>query len=302
MPIPDYQTIMLPLLRVIDSKKSVTTKDAVTAVAREFNLTEQEMEQLLPSGNQEIIVNRVGWARTYMKKAGLISSPRRGILEITERGKKVLAENPPRIDVNFLMQFSEFQEFRKINHNSDINEKVEASQNENQTPEESLEESYQTLKDALLDEILEKVKSCTPKFFERLVVDTIVKMGYGGSRKEAGKAIGQSGDEGIDGIINEDRLGLDVIYLQAKRWEANISRPEIQKFAGALQGKRARKGIFITTSNFTSEAQEFTKNIEAKIILISGSQLAELMWEYNIGVSSSASYEVKKIDVDFFIE
>ena len=160
----------------------------------------------------------------------------------------------------------------------------------------------QELKFALLDDMIEKIKSCSPQFFERLVVDVLVRIGYGGSRKEAGKAIGQSGDEGIDGIINEDRLGLDVIYIQAKRWEGNVSRPEIQKFAGAQQGKRARKGIFITTSDFTAEAKEFVKNIDAKIILISGHQLADLMWVHNVGASSAAAYEVKRLDLDFFTE
>lgn len=228
----------------------------------------------------------------------------RGQVEITERGRQVLKENPEKINVEYLNKFPEFQAFRATDNESSessaVEPKVELPSTE--TPEEQLEQSYQDLKSSLLFDVLDKVKTCSPQFFERLVVDTVVKMGYGGSRKEAGKAIGQSGDEGIDGIINEDRLGLDVIYLQAKRWEGNVSRPEIQKFAGALQGKRAKKGIFITTSDFTREAQDFVKNIDAKIILISGKQFAELMWEHNVGVSSSAIYEVKKMDLDFFTD
>ncbi len=303
MPIPDYQTVMLPLLRLTGQRNSISVREAIEVLTEEFKLTKEERSALLPSGKQEIIVNRVGWARTYMKKAGLLASPARGMIEITERGKQVLAEKPKIINVAYLSKFPEFEVFREIeNQKEGILPQTSVSDSSTSTPEELLEQSYQELKTSLLDEIIQKVKSCSPQFFEKLVVDTIVKMGYGGSRKEAGKAIGQSGDEGIDGIINEDRLGLDVIYLQAKRWEGNVSRPEIQKFAGALQGKRARKGIFIATSDFTSEAKEFAKHIDAKIILVSGHQFAELMWEYNIGVSSSAVFEVKKIDLDFFSE
>lgn len=304
MAIPDYQTIMLPLLKLIAERGSILTRDAIEGVSAQFQLTPEERKVLLPSGNQEVIVNRVGWARTYLKKAGLLTSPQRGTLEITERGMKVIAEKPQQINVSFLKQFPEFQEFRAIDNSKTPTEPKAANAPtiDSSTPEELLEESYQELKNSLLEELLERVMGCTPQFFERLVVDTVVRMGYGGSRKEAGQAIGQSGDEGIDGIINEDRLGLDVIYLQAKRWEGNVSRPEIQKFAGALQGKRAKKGIFITTSDYSSEAKDFVKHIDAKIILISGRQLAELMWEYNIGISSSETYEVKKVDLDFFTE
>lgn len=302
MSIPDYQSIMLPLLRLAGKQTTISVRDAIELISDEFKLTKDERSTLLPSGKQEIIVNRVGWARTYMKKAGLLSSPARGMIEITERGKQVLAEKLQTINVAYLSKFPEFEAFRAIQSEKEEDSTSSIVTLESGTPEEQLEQSYQELKKSLLDDIIQRVKSCSPQFFEKLVVDTVVKMGYGGSRKEAGKAIGQSGDEGIDGIINEDRLGLDVIYLQAKRWEGNVSRPEIQKFAGALQGKRAKKGIFITTSDFTSEAKEFVKNIDAKIILISGSQLAELMWEYNIGVSSAATYEVKRLDLDFFTE
>lgn len=305
MAIPDYQTVMLPLLKLAGQRGTLSVKEAIDLISDEFRLTPEERATLLPSGKQEIIVNRVGWARTYMKKAGLLGSPQRGMIEITERGRQVLAEKPAAINVTFLSRFPEFEAFRSIEHNKEngsASKKPTPVSTDSSTPEELLEESYQELKVSLLDELLDKVKFCSPQFFERLVVDTIVKMGYGGSRKEAGKAIGQSGDEGIDGIISEDRLGLDVIYLQAKRWEGNVSRPEIQKFAGALQGKRARKGIFITTSDYTSEARDFVKHIDAKIILLSGKQFTELMWEHNVGVSSSNSYEVKKLDLDFFIE
>lgn len=305
MAIPDYQTLMLPLLKIVGQRGSLRSSEAATLVADHFKLSQEERQELLPSGKQEIIANRVGWAKTYMVKAGLLSAPARGIMEITERGKKVLADNPPRIDVQFLSQFAEFQAFRETRHEKDdaapVRKPIAADALE-QTPEELFEGSYQELKDELIDELLRRIKSCSPAFFERLVVDVIVAMGYGGSRSEAGRAIGKSGDEGIDGIINEDRLGLDVIYLQAKRWEGNVSRPEIQKFAGALQGKRAKKGIFITTSDYTNEGKEFVKNIDAKIVLISGRQFADLMLEHRVGVTVTATYELKKIDSDFFDE
>jgi len=302
MAIPDYQSVMLPLLKLVAKVGKVRLKDARVMIAEEFKLTEQEKAALLPSGKQPVIYNRVGWASTYLRKAGLLSLPQRGVMEITERGMKVLADNPPLINVKFLGQFPEFVEFRAVSDDEEGPKVTEVFDAANGTPEEVLEEAHVQLRNQVLADIVERLKSCTPQFFESLVVDTVVKMGYGGSRKDAGKAIGKSGDEGIDGIINEDRLGLDVIYLQAKRWEGNVSRPEIQKFAGALQGKRAKKGIFITTSDFTGEAREFVKNIDAKIILISGRHLAELMWEHNIGLNTSATYEVKKLDIDYFSE
>lgn len=303
MAIPDYQTVMLPLLKLVAIHGKIKLKDAQAAIADEFKLTDQEKSALLPSGKQLIIYNRVGWAGTYLRKAGLLSLPQRGMMEITERGKKVLSENPSKINVKYLEQFPEFIEFRTVSEDQDSGKRIsEAVDIAHGTPEEVLEEAYAQLKSQTLGDIVDRLKSCSPQFFEDVVIDTVVKMGYGGSRKDAGKAIGKSGDEGIDGIINEDRLGLDVIYLQAKRWESNVSRPEIQKFAGALQGKRARKGVFITTSDFTSEAREFVKNIDAKIILISGRQFAELMYEHNIGLNTAATYEVKKLDLDYFIE
>lgn len=304
MAIPDYQTLMLPLLRIVAKHEVMPSREMTIQISEHFKLTPEERVELLPSGKQEIIANRVGWAKTYMVKAGLLMSPQRGKVSITDRGKQVLADNPASINVEFLSQFSEFQKFREIRHekSDSIAPNVGANQVAKQTPEELFEGSYQELKEELIDELLTKIKSCSPEFFERLIVDVVVAMGYGGSRAEAGKAVGRSGDEGIDGIINEDRLGLDVIYLQAKRWEGNVSRPEIQKFAGALQGKRAKKGIFITTSDFTGEAKDFVKNIDAKIVLVNGRQFAEFMLEHRVGVSVTATYELKKIDQDFFEE
>jgi restriction system protein len=300
MSIPDYQTLMLPLLKAVNQRGCLAMNDATQLLSKEFKLTDAESRDRLPSGKQTVIQNRVGWARTYLKKAGLLDSPERGVIVLTERGKNVLSRCPEKIDIQYLRQFPEFLDFRdaakpeiESNHNYDVSKN---------TPEEILEESYSQLKNAVLEELLNKIKSSTPEFFERLVVNTIVKMGYGGSLQDAGRAIGKSGDEGIDGIISEDRLGLDVIYLQAKKWEGTVGRPEIQKFAGALQGKRARKGVFITTSDFSSEAREYVKHLDAKIILINGQQLTQLMWENNVGLSRAATYEVKKIDGDYFGE
>jgi restriction system protein len=303
MAIPDYQTLMLPLLKYAAQKKQITLRDCEEHLSTLFDLTTEERTTMLPSGNQQIMTNRVGWARTYLKKAGLLNSPKRGLFEISQRGRDLLEENPNIINVKLLKRYPEFLEFQKpSDDNVEDSSELMLSVISEKTPEENLLSSVQELRSALESEMLERVKSCSPKFFEILVVDVLVKMGYGGSLKEAGKAIGQSGDEGVDGIINEDRLGLDVIYIQAKRWDSNIGRPEIQKFAGALQGKRARKGVFITTSDFTSEAKDFVKHIESKIILLSGRQLASLMWEHGVGVGGSIIYEVKRIDQDFFTE
>jgi len=212
----------------------------------------------------------------------------------------VLKHPPERVTVDFLEQFDEFVEFRMRREKD--GEEVVTPEIEPQTPEEAIEAAYQSLRQSLADEILQTIKNCSPSFFERLVVDVLVKMGYGGTRKDAGKAIGRSGDDGIDGIINEDRLGLDVVYIQAKKWDNPVGRPEIQKFAGALQGQRARKGIFITTSTFTKEAQEFASRIDSKITLIDGETLSQLMIDYNVGVNTLAAYELKRLDSDYFIE
>ena len=302
MDIPDYQTLMLPLLKQINTGSEYRFRDLVELISKDFDLSDDQRSEMLPSGKQPIINNRVGWARTYMLKAGLLEAPKRGTIRITDRGIKVLSDMPNSINVKFLEQFPEFIEFRRRKNKKDS--KAETSKQLSlATPEEFLEEAYQSLNNDLASGILAQTKECTALFFERLVIDLLVKMGYGGSRKEAGQAIGKSGDGGIDGIINEDRLGLDVIYIQAKRWDDNtVGRPEIQKFAGALQGRRARKGIFITTSTYSKEAKEFVKNIESNIILIDGDQLTDLMIEHDIGVSLVSEFKVKRIDLDYFIE
>jgi restriction system protein len=303
MPIPDYQATMLPFMRLAGDRAEHSLREAIEVLAKEFKLTEQERRELLPSGQQEVFENRVGWARTYLKKAGLIQTTRRGFFQITERGLEVIKSKPQKIDAKFLTQFDEFRAFKALRHQRDGEEENDQLQLPQQgTPQEALEQAYQNLRAELAAELLTQIKQSPPTLFERLVVELVVKMGYGGSRKDAGQAIGKSGDEGIDGIIKEDRLGLDIIYLQAKRWEGTVGRPEIQKFAGALQGQRARKGIFITTSDFSREALEYAAKIESKIVLIDGEQLAQMLIDHNIGVSPVTNFEIKKIDSDYFSE
>jgi len=295
--------LMLPVLKLAADGEEHKFSQAVEDLADEFNLTTEERNELLPSGSQAVFNNRVGWARSYLKQAGLLASPKRGFFTITPKGIELLATNPEKIDISVLEQFPEFIEFKnrkKEKSETESPSEISTVQDSTQTPEDALATAYKQLRATLEAEVISSIKDSSPSFFERLVVDLLVKMGYGGSRQDAGKALGKSGDGGIDGIINEDRLGLDVIYIQAKRWEGSVGRPEIQKFAGALQGQRARKGVFITTSFFTKEAIEYASLIESKIILINGEHLSRLMVEHNIGVSTVGQYEVKKLDSDYF--
>lgn len=301
MPIPKYDEITKPLLKWLADGEQKKTSDAIEYISSHFSLNDDERKRLLSSGKQTVISNRVGWARTYLKMSGLVNYVKRGVLQITSRGKEVLKENPDKIDQKYLVKFDEFLTFKdKANKNtSNIESKAE-----DETPEDLLESAYNEIRNNLAVEILDNVRKASPSFFENLVVELLINMGYGGSRKDAGEAIGRSGDEGIDGIIKEDRLGLDVIYIQAKRWndKATIGRPEIQKFVGALAGKQARKGIFIATTSYTQEAIQYAKTVDHKVILIDGDQLSQLMIDYNVGVAQVASYEIKKIDLDYFEE
>jgi len=302
MTIPDFQTLMLPLMELARDGKERSLAEIRGSLSGIFKLTQEELAELLPSGTQPVFNNRVAWTSIYLQRAGLLKRPKRGWYQITERGLEVLKENPQKVDIKFLHKFPEFVEFLETKRDESSVTATTVITPSETNPEEALESAFQELQHALASDILQSVKDCSPQFFERLVIDVLVKMGYGGSRKEAGQAIGKAGDEGIDGIIKEDKLGLDIIYIQAKRWGNPVGRPEIQKFVGALHGQRARKGIFITTSNFTRDALDYVKNIENKIILIDGALLAELMIEHNVGVTIVASYEIKKIDSDYFIE
>ena len=309
MAVPDFQSLMLPLLKIASDGNEHNVPEVIETLSQQFGLSVSDRDELLASGTQRKFDNRVGWARTYMQKALLLSSTGRSRFRITERGMGVLRENPPSINVKLLERYPEFLAFRMTNvekgnkTNQTTSAAQEIAENTTQTPQEILETSYQSLRATLAQELLERIKNNTPKFFESLVVDLLVAMGYGGSRKDAGQAVGQVGDGGIDGIIKEDKLGLDAIYIQAKRWEGTVGGPVVQGFVGALIGKKARKGVFITTSNFSQQAQNYANSIEnLKIILIDGEQLAQLMIDHDVGVAEESRYIVKKVDLDFFGE
>ncbi|MBX3423450.1 MAG: restriction endonuclease [Pirellulaceae bacterium] len=297
MAIPNFQSLTLPLLQLAADGVERSMVDTRALLAEQFSLTNEEIAELLPSGQQPRFTNRVAWAKVYLERAGLLSKTRRGHFKITDRGLSVLAAPPDRIDINFLKRFSEFGSFRSRQATDG-----DAGTIDDSTPEEILQAAYQTIRDSLSTEILTIVKSLSASFFEHLVLDLMLKMGYGGSRDDSGFVTSLVADEGIDGIINEDQLGLDVIYLQAKRWENTVGRPEIQRFVGALHGRRARKGVFLTTSSFSQEARDYVATIDAKVVLIDGLKLAQLMIDFNVGVGKSQVYEIKRIDSDYFAD
>lgn len=304
MAIPDFQSIMRPLLEHLADGEIRRNRETNEHLAQHFELTEVELAEMLPSGYARLFDNRIGWAKTHLKGAGLIEAPSRAKYRITQRGLDALAQDQP-INMAYLRQFDEYKEFQSGSKSGkpDSSAATAASvETDSLTPSEHIEFGYQKVKEELEEELISKIKSASPAFFERLVVELLVSMGYGGTRKDAGQTLGKSGDGGIDGVIKEDRLGLDVIYLQAKRWEGTVGRPEIQKFAGALQGQRAKKGIFLTTSNFSSEAIEYASFIDTRIVLIDGEQLAGLMIDAGVGVTKVATYEVKRLDSDYFEE
>jgi restriction system protein len=298
--VPDFQTLMLPLLKLTADGQEHWFAEAIESLAIEFHLSDEDRGDLIPSGKQSRLENRVRWAYTYMNRAGLLERTTRGKFKISQRGKQVLASQPAAITTKFLGQFSEFVTFKsQTSDPSDVGLEPEPQLS---TPDENLEASYERLRSEVAQELLEQVKKSSPTFFEKLVVDLLVAMGYGGSRSDAGQAVGQSGDDGIDGIIKEDKLGLDVVYIQAKRWNGIVGRPVVQGFAGSIEGQRARKGVMITTSSYTKEAIDYVTRIEKRIVLIDGPQLAELMLEHDVGVTQVATYTVKKVDTEYFGE
>jgi restriction system protein len=300
MPVPDFQSLMLPALQVLGVHSPAAARQVRESLAAQLGLSAEELSEVLPSGRQTTFANRVAWAYSYLKQAGLISSPRRGVYELTDRGREVLGDSPARIDIVFLSRFPEFQAFRQ-------GPKAPATEVETpldglavMTPDEQIRTGYSRLRDALAVQLLERAQGLSPAAFERLVVDVLVGLGYGGSRADASVLVGGTGDEGIDGIIKEDRLGLDSIYVQAKRWQSTVGRPEIQRFAGALQGQRARKGVFITTSSFSSDAIAYAKSLQTTIVLIDGRALAELMIDAGVGVSPAEEIRILRTDEDYF--
>ena len=305
MAIPDFQSVMRPLLQAVSDGKQHSLANVMEAVSKHFQLTDEDLALRLPSGKQTYIKNRIGWARTYLTKAGLLSMPKRATIQITPQGLAALQERPDRVDVRYLRQFPEFVAFHAVRP-ADQPENAHILSTESIandiTPDEQISIAYRTLNDALSDELLQTILVSSPTFFEQLVVDLMIAMGYGGSRAEAGKATKATGDDGIDGIIKEDKLGLDFIYLQAKRWKNTVHRPEIDKFIGALTRQRARKGVFITTSEFSPGAREAAAGLDMKIVLIDGRELASLMIDNGLGVTTKETYAIRHIDTDYFNE
>ena len=302
MAIPDYQNFLLPLLQLLEDGREYSVRELYDTLANQLAFSEADRQQMLPSGQQKTYANRMGWATTHLTKAALITRPKRGHVIITDRGRELLAQRPEKITAKSLEVFPEYQEFCQGTVKLDSIIPVPIELESDRTPEEVLQDAYLTLRSEVADEMLQCLKSSSPAFFERVVVDLLVAMGYGGSRKAAGQAIGGSGDGGVDGIISEDPLGLDNIYIQAKRWEGTVGRPIVQAFAGSLEGFRARKGVVITTSDFSKEAKDYVTRIEKKIVLINGEMLTELMLDNNVGVSEKERFVVKRIDTDYFDE
>lgn len=297
MAIPDFQTLMLPILKLCADEQEHASREIGSRLADEFGLTQDEREQPLPSGGQALFTNRVAWALAHLKMAKVMENPRRGVYRITPRGLALLEESPASVNMKLLRRFPEYVAARKTD--PEPREQIVAVN----TPQELIEEAYRAMLAVLSDELLQKVKGCSPLFFQKLVTDLLIKMGYGGTRDEVQRAVKRGADEGIDGIINEDRLGLERVYIQAKRWgDTVVGRPELQRFAGALQGQQANKGVFITTSVFSREARDYAAKISTKIVLVDGEFLVQLMIEHGVGISSVETYDIRQIDSDYFTE
>ncbi len=306
MPVPDFQSFMLPMLKIAADGSEHPMADLRERLSREMDLSPADLQERLPSGMQTKYQNRVAWSAVYLYRAGVLDRPRRGVFQITDRGRNLLAEKPEKITIRLLDRFPEFKDFRDRRPDSpdDVPLKPISPEIDTvRTPEERLELSFQDLQNSLANEVLDAVKRASPEFFEQLVVKLLVAMGYGGSIQDAGRAVGKAGDEGVDGIIKEDKLGLDVVYIQAKKWaDTVVGRPVVQAFAGSLEGHRARKGVMITTSTFSQDARDYVQRIEKKIVLVDGKQLADLMIEHDVGVNITKTYRIKRLDQDFFEE
>jgi restriction system protein len=292
---------MRPLLEVLNDDRDHQVKTIRADLAGRFSLSQADIEEMLPSGRVTTFQNRVGWATTYLYRSMLIERPTRATYRISDRGRQVLAENPDRVDLKVLSQFVEFHDFREPKTTDDsARESQETTGVPELTPEERIDSADRELQAALAADLLDRILDQPAAFFEQVVLDVLQAMGYGGTRDDAAQRVGRSGDEGIDGVIREDRLGLDLIYLQAKRWRHVVGRPEIQKFFGALHGQRATKGVFITTSSFSRDAAEFAEGVTPRMILVDGHELTQLMIEHNVGVTISRKYEIKRLDLDYF--
>jgi restriction system protein len=304
MPIPDFQSVMLPLITVLGDGQERNMRQVTDLLAESYHLTEKEREELLPSGQQSIFSNRVAWAKSHLKAAGLLENPIRGRVRISDLGRKVLADKPPLINVRFLKQYPAYCEF--IGKSAQTNDEAVSGEipsvEERRTPLELIDAAHKSLRQATTEDLLSKLKTCSPAFFESVVVRLLMAMGYGGVAGQ-GTVTGKSGDGGIDGVIKQDKLGLDVVALQAKRWDGPVGRPVIQGFVGSMDYIRARKGVILTTSTFTKDAVDFVERIEGKkVVLINGDQLADFMIDHGLGVTTTKTYEIKEVSNDFFDE
>lgn len=304
MKIPTYEELMLPILRILSEQGELHRREYSRKVGENLKLNQEDIKKKLPSGRETYLSNWSGWAGWYMQQAGLCEKPRRGYLKITKAGRELLEKSPIKIDNKVLSNYPSFEKRvlqskgRKATRNK--SKKSPATSSHDRTPDDLIEEAYQELDANLATDLLDLIKKIDPFRFEQIVIDLLSAMGYGGSREETAKVTQQSNDEGIDGMINEDRLGLDVIYVQAKRWKGNVGRKEIQSFVGALAGKQANKGVFITTSEFGESARKYALSVSQKVILIDGTRLSEFMIEHNVGVSKVRTIDIKRIDSDYF--
>jgi restriction system protein len=307
MPIPDYQTLMLPVLRLAaEGEKRVS--DVESRIAEQFQLSEDERAELLPSGKQRVLHNRIHWAKFYLSKAEYIAMPARGRFIATEAGRALLAQRPDRIDLNVLLKVPAFQAF----YHPDTASTEPSTEHEDepvetaptQTPEEQIDTAYRKVVAVLRSELMERIAKNSPGFFEQTIVDLLVAMGYGGTHKDAALQLGRTGDGGVDGVVNEDRLGLDRGYIQAKRYASTttVGRPDVQAFVGSLVGLGATKGVFVTTSTFSAQARDYVKHLPQRVVLIDGASLADLMIEHDVGVRTNRTIEFKRIDEDYFSE
>ncbi|NIK89265.1 restriction system protein [Rhizomicrobium palustre] len=308
MPIPDYQTLMLPILR-LSSEAEKSVSDVESEIADQFRLSEDDRNELLPSGKQRVFHNRLHWAKFYLSKAGLMSIPRRGRFIATEAGKELLRRGIDKIDLRLLLEIPSFKEFYRPDtataaEPSSNAQEITSNTDSAQTPEEEIDTAHKKLTLALRAELLDRISRNSPAFFEQTIVDLLVAMGYGGSHKDAAQQLGRTGDGGVDGVVNEDRLGLDRVYIQAKRYAAGstVGRPDVQAFVGSLVGFGATKGVFVTTSSFSTQARDYAKHLTQRVILIDGTTLADLMIEHNVGVRINRKIEFKRIDEDFFVD
>ncbi|MCX7545669.1 restriction endonuclease [Marinicella gelatinilytica] len=295
MAIPDYETLMLPILSFLEDKNVKRTRDIINHIILKFNITEEESKELIPSGRAKLIDNRVGWACTYLRKFGLITSPNRGQNVISQEGLFILSDNHKKLSHKKLKKL-----FPLVDTERDGSDQVSNKDLAEKTPEEIIGLQHKEINEALAKEIIDQVIQIDPNQFEQLVVDLLLAMGYGGTVEDAGKSVGQSNDGGIDGLIKEDVLGLDTIYIQAKRWQGIVPIKEIRDFAGALLSKRSNKGVFITTSDYPKSAHEFVATIDRKIILINGAKLANFMIKFDLGVSTKDIITIKEIDSDYY--